>query len=370
MAEQQDQASKTEEPTQRKLDEARRKGDVAKSPDVPQFMALAAASGVLILGGAFFARGMVEALLPFLAHPQAFSLEGAAGAQVFQTAAMAGAPVMLAVFLATCVAGAAGNLIQHGFLLTGERLKPDWKKVSPLGGFKRIFGPDGLMEFVKTFAKLLVVSAVCWWVLQPHARQLETLAGLHPAAILTLSRDLFVGLIGGVLVALAVGAGLDWLWQRHRWMKRQKMSLQELKEDFKQSEGDPHVKARQKQIRNERAKRRMMTAVPTATVVVMNPTHYAVALRYVAGETAAPVCVAKGLDTLALKIREVAEEAGVAVVEDPPLARALHKAVQVDQTIPRDHWEAVAKIIGFVMNRRAANGPARSPRPGAMLGAT
>ncbi len=367
MAEDADKTSKTEEPTQRKLDEARKKGDVAKSPDVPQFMALAAASGVLLVGAEPFATGMVEAMTPFVSHPEAFDLAGAGGVRVYQLAAMAAAPLLLAVFLASGVAGAAGNLIQHGFLLTAEKIKPQWSKVSPLGGFKRIFGPDGLMEFAKTAAKLLIVTAVCWMVLKPHAREMETLAGLHPAAMLALTRDLFVGLIGGVLCALAVGAAFDWLWQRHRWMQRQKMSLHEVKEDYKQSEGDPHVKARQKQIRNDRSRRRMMTEVKTATVVVMNPTHYAVALRYEPGSTPAPLCVAKGVDTLALKIRETAEANGVAVVEDAPLARALHKAVDVDETIPREHYEAVAKIIGFVMNK-GRPAPARSVPPRSMLG--
>ena len=156
-----------------------------------------------------------------------------------------------------------------------------------------------------------------------------------------------------LLVAIAAG---DWLWQRQRFMARMRMSREELKEDFRQSEGDPHIKARQKQIRNERARRRMIQAVPTATMVVMNPTHYAVALKYEAGETAAPMCVAKGMDSLALKIREVAEAAGVPVIEDPPLARALYATVEVDDMIPPAHYEAVAKLIGFILNagRRVA----------------
>jgi flagellar biosynthetic protein FlhB len=153
-------------------------------------------------------------------------------------------------------------------------------------------------------------------------------------------------------------AAVDWLWQRQRFMARMRMSHQEIKEDFKNTDGDPHVKARQKQIRIERARRRMMQAVPTATVVVMNPTHYAVALKYDAGETPAPICVAKGMDSLALKIRSVAEEAGVPVIEDPPLARALYAAVDIDEMIPAAHYEAVAKVIGFILG--AARRRARS----------
>jgi flagellar biosynthesis protein FlhB len=156
-------------------------------------------------------------------------------------------------------------------------------------------------------------------------------------------------LMFAVLGLLALGGLLDFIWQRQRFMQRMKMTKEEVKEDFKQSEGDPHVKARQRQVRMERARRRMIQQVPKATVVVMNPTHYAVALRYEQGETPAPQCVAKGADAVALRIREVAEEAGVPIIEDPPLARALYANVEVDQIIPHQHYEAVAKIIGFIL---------------------
>ena len=170
-------------------------------------------------------------------------------------------------------------------------------------------------------------------------------------------------LVFAVAAFLTLVAGADWFWQRQRFMTRMRMSKEELKEDYKQSEGDPHIKAKQKQMRNARAKRRMMAAVPNATVVVMNPTHYAVALKYDTSEAPAPLCVAKGVDSLALKIREIAEAAGVPVIEDPPLARALYAAVDIDEIIPPAHYEAVAKIIGFILNagRKVA---ARSLRSG------
>ena len=179
--------------------------------------------------------------------------------------------------------------------------------------------------------------------------------------------DVLKRLVFAVAAFLLVVAGADWLWQRQRFMARMRMTKEELKEDFKQSEGDPHIKARQKQLRNERARRRMIQAVPEATVVVMNPTHYAVALKYDAGETPAPMCVAKGLDTLALKIREVAEANGVPVIEDPPLARALYATVEVDEVIPPAHYEAVAKIIGFIMSA-GRDAAARKFRRGEGLG--
>ena len=169
--------------------------------------------------------------------------------------------------------------------------------------------------------------------------------------ILPFTRDLAISLMVATLVFLGLSAGVDFLWQKYRFAERMKMTKEELKEDFKQSEGDPHVKAKLKQIRAQRSRQRMMQAVPTATVIVTNPTHYSVALRYEAGY-AAPVCVAKGVDAVALRIREVARDHKVPIVENVPLARALYAAVDVDETIPREHFEAAARVIGFVMQKR------------------
>ena len=182
------------------------------------------------------------------------------------------------------------------------------------------------------------------------------MASLGPAAMLPATLKIAGSLMAAILAFLALMAGLDWLWQRYRFAEKMKMTREELKEDFKQSEGDPHIRARQKQLRIERSRRRMMAAVPGATVVIMNPTHFAVALKYDAGETPAPMCVAKGVDSLALKIRAVAEEAGVPVIEDAPLARALYATVDIDQTIPRAHYEAVAKVLGFVLGAKRRRG--------------
>jgi len=189
---------------------------------------------------------------------------------------------------------------------------------------------------------------ICYQTIRPHFAELDQLAAFEPARMLPFMMDLLKSLLMSVMGAYGVGALFDWLIQRHRFMQRMRMTKEEVKEEHKQAEGDPHVKGKRKAKQFERAKMRMMSNVKKATVVVMNPTHYAVALRY-GEDTAAPLCVGKGLDSLALRIRAVAEEAGVPVVEDPPLARALYAAVEVDQTIPRQHYEAVAKVIGFVM---------------------
>ncbi len=350
MAEENDGASKTEEPTPRKLEEARKKGDVAKSADLASFASLAGAFGVLAVGGGWMARDLTMALLPFVAHPAQISLDGAGGVFVAQQATMAALPPLLAVMVAAGVAGFLANFLQHGLLYAPEKIKPELKKISPLGGFKRLFGIDGLVQFLKSALKVILTGVIAWFALRPHADELQQLAAVSPADMLPVSAMMLRDLFFAVLAFLAFMGAVDFLWQRARFMKRMRMSKEELKEEFKQSDGDPHVKAKQRQIRMERSRRRMMQAVPEATVVVMNPTHYAVALKYVAGETPAPECVAKGMDALALKIREVAEEAGVPVIEDPPLARALYAAVEIDEQIPAQHFEAVAKLIGFIMS--------------------
>ncbi|MGA0607434.1 flagellar biosynthesis protein FlhB [Phenylobacterium sp. VNQ135] len=353
-----DAASKTEEPTPRKLSQAREKGDVPKTPDLSPFAILAGVSAAIIFAGDWLARGLTENLVPYLAHPHEIVVDGQGGVGVIRHAVLAAAPTLALVFGVASICGIAGNLSQTGFMFSGEKLKPDLSKFNLLKGLQKLFGPDGLMQFAKSVLKVCVTGALGWWILKPFIPQLANLAALDPMAMLPFAVDILKRLLFAVAALSLAVAGADWLWQRQRFMKRMRMSKEEVKEDFKQTEGDPHVKARQKQIQFERAKRRMMQAVPDATVVIMNPTHYAVALKYDEGASGAPLCVAKGLDSLALKIRAIAEEAGVPVIEDPPLARALYAAVEVDDMIPPAHYEAVAKIIGFILN--AANGRRRA----------
>jgi len=352
MAEGDDSASKTEEATPRRIEEARKEGNVPKSADLAQVCALAGAFAAIAMGGGAMARHLGDELLPFIAHPDSIDLRGGAGVAVTWQASMAAAPFLAAVMGGAMLAGVAGNLVQHGVLFTTAKLQPDLSRLSPIEGFKRVFGIDGFMSFLRSILKVLLVSAVAWWVLAPHAGELAGLVRVGPMGVLDYSAGVGRSLMLAVLGLLSLGAIIDFIWQRQRFMVRMRMSKEEVKEDFKQSEGDPHIKARQRQIRNERAKRRMIQQVPTATVVIANPTHFAVALRYEQGETAAPLCVAKGIDEVALRIREVAEEAGVTVIEDPPLARALFSAVEIDQIIPQEHYEAVAKIIGFILSGR------------------
>src|SRR5690606_14150366 len=313
-------------------------------------MALAGATAVLLIGGGYFSEQVAEDMLPFLAEPHAMigGLEAGAGLEIGMRAVWAVTPFLAALMLAVIVGGVGGNLAQSGFLFTAEKIKPKWSAVSPLSGFKRIFGPDGIVQFIKTFLKLVAIGAVCWWVLKPHTRELENLAAMSPAMILPFARDLAASLMISALIFLAFTAGADFIWQKFRFAKRMRMTKEETKEDYKQSEGDPHVKGKLRHIRMQRSRQRMMQAVPGGTVVITNPTHYSVALRYEPDQgDGAPICVAKGVDALAFRIREMAKEHGVPVIENVPLARALYATVEVNDVIPREHFEAAAKVIGF-----------------------
>jgi flagellar biosynthetic protein FlhB len=353
-------ASRTEEPTRRRLDEARRQGNIPKSMEPPAFLALAATALVLTGMGGGIATEIAAKLRIFIERPDAFEVSGAGMVKVLSLALQAASPA-LAIMLAAMAAGVAGNLAQTGFVWAPSRLAPDPEKVSPLPGFKRLFGPDGLVNFLKSVAKLIAVAIAAWMVLQPRIVMLAGLARVEPGAILPIAMDWVKALGIGVLIVMGVIALFDVIWQRQRFMQQMRMSREEVKEDTKDSEGDPLVKAKLRQKRMAASRRRIIQSVPKATLVVMNPTHYAVALRYVRGETPAPICVAKGIDALALKIKDVAIEHAIPVIEDPPLARALYATMEIDEVIPREHFEAVAKIVGMILGvgrRRVA-----APRP-------
>jgi len=329
----------------------------------PAFMALAAAATVLVSMGGSISRDIASKLQIFLARPESFEMSGAGLVKVMAMALQAAAPAGW-IMVAATVAGVAGNLMQTGLIWAPSKLAPNTSKINPMSGFGRLFGIDGLMNFLKSVAKMLAVGCTAWIVVQPRASEFALLGRLDTAAILPLAAQWLWALCLGVLIVFGVLAMADFFWQRIRFTEKMKMSREEVKEETKESEGDPLVKAKLRQKRMAASKRRIIQSVPKATLVVMNPTHYAVALRYVPGETPVPVCVAKGIDALALKIKEVALAHNIAVIEDPPLARALYATMEIDETIPREHFEAVAKIIGMILGvgRRRANAP-RPARP-------
>lgn len=354
MAEGGDQEDKTEEASARKLQQAREKGDVPKSADLPQAMSLIGACAVIALAGPSICMNLAEALLPFIAHPEQLlnSLDGDGGVTIFRDLLMAVLPILIMVMAGALVLGVAGNVMQTGFMFTTAKLKPNFALLNPLAGFKRLFGPDALIQFGKTLLKLIVTGFIVYAILKPRLNGIVSLASMSPAMVLPYARDILFALAMAVCIFLFIGGGADYMLQRFRFMQKMKMSKEEQKEEYKQTEGDPHIKAKLRQLRMEKGRRRMMANVQTATVVVTNPTHYAVALRYEAGEMAAPICVAKGVDALALKIREEAGKHEVPIVEDPPLARALYAAIDIDEVIPEEHFAAVAKLISFILTRK------------------
>lgn len=360
-----DESQKTFDATPRKLQQAREKGDVAKSQDVATALILIAAAAVFLGMGGWIAGRMVQDLRVFLEQPHALALDGVAAVRLGLDVSWKMGLVLAAAFAAMAVAALAGHLMQAGLLFTGEKMKPDLKKISPIGGFKRLFGAEALIQFLKTVVKVTVLAVVCWVILAPRWKEAEILVQLEPVALLPFTMEILAQLLFLLLIVVALVAAADYAIQRFHWLKRNKMSKQELKDEYRQTEGDPMVKAKLRQIRMERGRRRMMADVPNATVVITNPTHYAVALRYEPGEDGAPVCLAKGIDRVALKIREIATEHEVSIVEDPPLARALHASVDIGEPIPVEHYAAVAKIIGVILSVAARRKSRQSVPPSA-----
>jgi flagellar biosynthesis protein FlhB len=242
-------------------------------------------------------------------------------------------------------------MIQHRLVWSFEILAPKLSKISPAAGFKRLFGKQALANFAKGLVKLVLVGSVLTALMWPERGRIMALERADPLMVLPLAQSLAMKLLGAVVAMMAVVAMADYLFQYRQWYERQKMSLREMKQEFKQSEGDPTIKGKMKQVRNSRMRKRMIANVPKAAVIITNPTHYSVALQYERGMVA-PICVAKGVDAVAKKIREVAGEHSIPIVENPPLARALHATVEVDQAIPVEHYKAVAEVIGYVMRLR------------------
>jgi flagellar biosynthetic protein FlhB len=351
MSDQPDKSEQTEDPSERKLEEARKKGDVAKSQEVTTWFMLVGSAMLFAIMAPITAASLTDRLASILAHADQVSIGGSAFGSFFSDLAFSVMSVALLPLAAMAVFAVAGNMVQHAPLFTFETIKPKWSKVSPIAGAKRLFSSEALVNFVKGLFKIVIVGTVMFVVVWPERDKLDTIIAGDPELILQTFLALSLKVFIAVLAIVTVIAVADFMYQRYKWWERQKMTIKEVKDEIKNTDGDPQVKARIRQIRNERSRQRMMSAVPDATVVVTNPTHYAVALRYEKG-MAAPVCVAKGRDRIALKIRELATEHDVPIVENPPLARALHASVDIDATIPSEHFKAVAQVIGYVMRLR------------------
>jgi flagellar biosynthetic protein FlhB len=351
MADENDASDKTEDPTQKRLDEALERGDVAKSQEINTWFVIAGGTLVMSTFSSSIGGGMLVPLRNLLANAWMIRTDGPgllalASSLEYAVVAAIGVPLLM-----LALAAIAGNMMQHRLVWSGESLKPKLSKISPAAGFKRIFGKQAAVNFAKGLFKLTALGAVMAAILWPERHRLEAMVRFDPQALLGVTTSMSLHLMGAVVAMLAIVAVGDYLFQYRSWYERQKMSLQEIKEEFKQSEGDPHVKGRMRQLRQARMKKRMMAAVPKASVIITNPTHYSVALQYERG-MAAPVCVAKGVDNMAFRIREIARQHNVPIVENVPLARALYATVEIDEEIPVEHYHAVAEVIGYVMGLR------------------
>lgn len=343
-----DSAEKEFEATERRLDEARRKGEVPNSHDLTTaaayggfvIAALAIGPGSIVVLGTI-GTGMLEnaaTLAPLL-----LSKSSAAGGGLMWETARALSPW----FVLPAAAAIASVFAQGAWVFSAEKLTPRTSRVSPIETAKHKFGPDGLFEFAKSAAKLAIITSVLWLYL---SLKLETVLGsvhLEPGPASALIGMLLVEFAALVVIVLFIVGALDLLWQRHSHRRKNRMSHKEMREELKQSEGDPHMKQSRRQRGYDIATNRMLNDVPKADVVIVNPTHYAVALRWDRSAGSAPVCVAKGTDEIAARIRETAIAAGVPIQRDPPTARALHATVPIGAEIRPEHYRAVAAAIRF-----------------------
>jgi flagellar biosynthetic protein FlhB len=348
MSDDQDDSQKTEEPTPHKLSEAREKGNFISSHEVSSFAILLGAALTTAFLGPFMAERLANASGGLLANVHAITFDAENVSAVLLDVLFQVSIGMAPIALLLMVLGAGAKLAVSGFLFSGESMKPSLEKLSPIKGLKRMFSLKSLVEFAKGLLKLAIVGTIVYLLSIPEVDRVEILMQMDIAATVEETRTVLLRMFSGVVAVMAVIAGLDYLYQRHEYMKQMRMSKQEIKDEHKQSEGDPMIKGRLRQIRAERARTRMMAAVPTADVVVTNPTHFAVALKYDIDSMGAPRVVAKGVDEVAFRIREVANDNDVPIVENPPLARALFSTAEIDEEVPPEQYKAVAEVISYV----------------------
>src|SRR5262245_11572514 len=348
MAEEQDDSQKTEDPTSKRLDEARKRGQVANSREVNNLLMLGVFSLSVLFFGGTAAGALYKASMPFIESsdliPADFGNLLHIGWHLLGVLLIAGAvPLALAV-----IAAVGAGYLQFGLIFSADGIMPKLDKISPLAGFKRMFSTRSLAEFVRGLLKIAVVASISLFLIVPEVAHLNKLIGMEMVQLLAETKALLAKLLIGVVSIVAAIATIDVIYQRMQHLREMRMSRQEIKEEFKETEGDPLIRGRLRQLRMERTRRRMMAQVPHSDVVVTNPTHYAVALKYDANTMAAPRMMAKGVDKVAQKIREVAKEHEIPVVENPPLARGLFAAVDVDEEVTPEFYKAVAEVISYI----------------------
>ncbi len=347
-----DDSQKTEEPTPKKLEEARKKGEVAQSQELKTWFMLAAGTIVVAAAGSFITIGIRAPLAGYIGHLHEIEFDRTAGLQIINTLVFDVFLILLLPFAIFVVAALAGSKIQHKGVFTFDKLKPDLKKLNPINGLKKFGSSKIVVDFGKAIGKLAALSLVAFIVIYPERAQLAAIMFLPPIEIVSLVQTNVVKLMLGVLILMTIIAAVDFTYQKYQHTKKLRMTKQEVKDERKQTDGDPKVKQRLRSIRMERHSQRMMANVPRADVVITNPTHYAIALEYKHGSMEVPVLIAKGLDDVAFRIRDLAKDHDIPIVENPPLARALYASVELDEEVPPDHYKAVAEVISYIMKLR------------------
>lgn len=347
--ENEDKSSKTEEPSERKIQKAREKGQVARSKEVNNFFAILAILIAVFLTLPYALTTLMNLMGAILSEAGTLRITGANvlgfTSGLFIQSLIALLPTLMLLLMLSWF----GSIVQNGFMFTFEPIMPKLEKISVIKGFGRLFALKALVEFLKSMIKMIVIGGVLVLVIMQHTDGFALATDMSLAGILLFAQELMIKMLIGVLIVMAIMAVLDFLYQKFEFRKDNMMSRKEMKDEYKESEGDPYIKNRQKQLRMERARSQMMSEVPKAQVVVTNPTHYAVALAYNQGVDAAPKVLAMGVDHMAMKIREIAKENDIPFVEDPALARALYAQANVGEEIPLELFEAVAQVISFLM---------------------
>lgn len=351
-----DKDSKTEDATEKKIRDTMDKGQLPFSREAPIFASFLAILTFVL----FFAEGNISQLTSFLTifieRPEAWTLGTAQDAEaLFRLVALEIGKATAVVLGLIVVAGVLASALQNAPAMILDRIQPKMERISLTKGWKRLFGGQGWIEFGKAVAKVVVATIFLTFAMR-SARD-DILAGMitDPRALGGVIRGIALDLLVSMVIVMLVIAAADVIWQRFHWLKDLRMTKQEVKDEMKQSEGDPLVKMRIRSIARDRARNRMIANVPKATLVIANPTHFAIALRYVREENSAPVVVAKGQDLVALKIREVAEANGVPVFEDVALARSMYKQVSVDTVIPSQFYQAVAELVRIIYSKKGGS---------------
>lgn len=347
MADEKDASQKTEQPTQKRIEDAIKKGDVAFSREATSFLMLGLFTAFLVfmlpstISTVFSDLSRYLSSFPQLDSGQdGISLKVISEGAIWELFKFIAVPLVLA-FIASILSG----ILQNGFIYTPEVPMPDLKRISPIAGLGRLFSKRSLVMFLKGILKLAVVGAAVFLSVEDDFNDLAALHLMDPAGVLITLGAIITKLLLVMCAVVGVIAFLDIIYEKYSHIERLKMTKEELKEEMKQSEGDPEIKAKIRSIRHERARRRIAVVVPTADVIIVNPTHFAVALQYAPEEMHAPKVIAKGRDLIALRMKEIARNHDVPIMEDPPLARGLYNDVEIDQFIPFEYYKSVAQIM-------------------------